>query len=65
MALVGIVGVRLVWVATVFVASPDFGTLMLVYPASLGINAIGVVGICFFLKKRQPGGYFGLPEGNA
>ena len=40
----GVCGVRFVWIGTVFAATPTFGTLLLVYPVSLGITCLLIVG---------------------
>ncbi len=42
-AVVGICGVRLVWVFTVFRWSPTFATIMQVYPLSLAVTALVVL----------------------
>ncbi len=39
----GICGVRLIWMFTVFQKYPDFTTIMLVYPISLGVTALAIV----------------------
>ena len=45
----GVCGVRALWVFAVFPASPAFATVMLAYPASLGITAVLMVGLLAWL----------------
>lgn len=53
-SVVGICGVRLGWIFTVFRASPTFATIMQVYPVSLGVTTIAIliVTICIKPSKR-------------
>ena len=46
LALVGICGVRITWLYTLFPASPDYGTLMACYPVSWLITGI-FIGILY------------------
>lgn len=52
-AVVGIVGTRIVWIATVFRARPSFATVMQVYPLSLGLTAAAIVLVWFILRRRD------------
>ncbi len=54
-AIVSIVGVRMLWVWLVYPLNPCFETLMFVYPISLCLNAAGVV--TYFLLTRKRKGY--------
>ncbi|MBQ3389646.1 MAG: MATE family efflux transporter [Firmicutes bacterium] len=45
-------GTRILWVYTVFRQHGTFGSLLLVYPVSLGLNAL-VIGICALLFSRK------------
>lgn len=54
---VGICGVRLLWLYTVFERHPDFFTLMVAYPISWGAAAIALV-FCYYITK---GKVFRLP----
>ena len=38
--MLGVCGIRLLWIAFVFPANPTFHTIMLVYPLSLGVTAV-------------------------
>lgn len=51
-ALVGICTIRIVWLYTVFAASPDYATLMLVYPVSWLVTTI-FTGIAYFYAMRH------------
>lgn len=52
-AVVGICGVRLTWIFTVFKAYPTFATIMQVYPLSLGITALVILIIILILKPSK------------
>lgn len=54
-AIVSIVGVRMLWVWLVYPLRPCFETLMFVYPISLFLNASGVA--TYFLLTRKRKGY--------
>ncbi|MGI6756000.1 MAG: MATE family efflux transporter [Atopobiaceae bacterium] len=46
-----IVGLRLIYVATVFAHNPTYPVLLTVYPISLGVNAACLVILYFFVRK--------------
>lgn len=50
---VGICGVRLIWIFTVFQYSPSFTTIMQVYPLSLGITAFAILAVTLILKPSR------------
>lgn len=50
---VGVCGVRALWVFAIFPASPTFGTVMLAYPASLGVTAVLMVGLLAWLRPSR------------
>ena len=52
-AVIGICGVRLTWVFTVFRQSPSFTTIMQVYPLSLGITAAVILAVTLIVKPSQ------------
>lgn len=52
-AVVGICGVRLVWIFTVFKHSPSFTTIMQVYPISLGITALAILVVTLIVKPSR------------
>lgn len=52
-AVVGICGVRLTWVFTVFRRSPSFATIMQVYPLSLGVTAAVILAVTLLVKPSQ------------
>lgn len=52
-AVVGICGVRLTWIFVVFQQSPSFGTIMQVYPLSLGITAAVILVVTLFVKPSK------------
>ena len=58
-AVIGICGVRLTWIFTVFQRAPSFSTIMQVYPLSLGITAAAILIVTLFVKPSQR--YF-LPD---
>lgn len=51
-SMAGICGVRLLWVATVFKASPTFPTLIAVYPLSWIVTAALITIAYFVIRKR-------------
>ena len=51
MAVIGVCGVRLLWVWTVFKKYPTFKTLMRVYPVSWAVTALSVA-IAYFVVRR-------------
>lgn len=52
-AVIGICGVRLTWVFTVFRQAPSFATIMQVYPLSLGITAAAILAVTLVVKPSQ------------
>ena len=52
-AVVGICGVRLTWIFTVFRQSPSFPTIMQVYPISLGTTAVAILAVTLFVKPSR------------
>ena len=52
-AVIGICGVRLTWVFTVFRQAPSFTTIMQVYPLSLGITAAVILAVTLAVKPSQ------------
>lgn len=52
-AVVGICGVRLVWIFTVFKQIPSFTTIMQVYPISLGVTALAIVVVTLIVKPSR------------
>lgn len=52
-AVVGICGVRLTWIFTVFQQSPSFSTIMQVYPLSLGVTAAVILAVTLFVKPSR------------
>jgi putative MATE family efflux protein len=51
-SLIGICGIRIVWVCTIFKKSPTFTTVMQSYPVSLSITAFAIAILCMILKKK-------------
>lgn len=52
-AVIGICGVRLTWIFTVFQKSPSFTTIMQVYPLSLGITAAVILVVTLLVKPSK------------
>ncbi|MDE6626528.1 MAG: MATE family efflux transporter [Lachnospiraceae bacterium] len=52
-AVVGICGVRLTWIFTVFRHSPSFAVIMQVYPISLGITTAVIMVVTLLVKPSQ------------
>lgn len=52
-AVIGICGVRLTWIFTVFRQIPSFTTIMQVYPLSLGITAVVILAVTLFVKPSK------------
>lgn len=52
-AVIGICGVRLTWIFTVFRQAPSFTTIMQVYPISLGITAAVILVVTLFVKPSR------------
>lgn len=61
-AVVGICGVRLVWIFTVFRQAPSFATIMQVYPLSLGITTAVILAVTLLVKPSQR---YRIQSGNA
>lgn len=51
-ALIGICGVRIIWIYTIFAAHHTFGTLMVVYPFSWVVTSIVLIGVYFVFMKK-------------
>lgn len=51
-ALIGICGVRIIWIYTIFAAHHTFGTLMVVYPFSWVVTSVVLIGVYFVFKKK-------------
>lgn len=52
-AVIGICGVRLTWIFTVFQQAPSFQTIMQVYPLSLGVTAAVILLVTLFVKPSR------------
>lgn len=52
-AVIGICGVRLTWIFTVFRQAPSFTTIMQVYPISLGVTAAVIVAVTLVVKPSR------------
>lgn len=52
-AVIGICGVRLTWIFTVFRQAPSFTTIMQVYPISLGVTAAVILAVTLFVKPSK------------
>ena len=52
-AVIGICGVRLTWIFTVFRRAPSFTTIMQVYPLSLGITAAVILAVTLIVKPSR------------
>ena len=52
-AVIGICGVRLTWIFTVFQRAPSFTTIMQVYPLSLGITAAVILVVTLIVKPSR------------
>ena len=55
MALLGICGVRILWVYTVFARDGSFTTLMTCYPISWAITAVGLIAAYAIFRRRRAG----------
>lgn len=53
LTLLGVCGVRILWVAFVFKAVPTFNCIMTVYPVSLGTTALLMVGALLFARPAR------------
>lgn len=49
----GVCGVRLIWIYTVFVRVKTFEILMMIYPVSWIITAVGIVAAYFVVRKKE------------
>lgn len=52
-SVVGICGVRIAWIFTVFQQAPSFQTIMQVYPISLGITTAVILVVTLFVKPSK------------
>ena len=52
-AVIGICGVRLTWIFTVFRRAPSFTTIMRVYPLSLGITTVAILVMTLIVKPSR------------
>ncbi len=52
-SVIGICGVRLTWIFTVFRNAPSFTTIMQVYPLSLGITAVVILIVTLCVRPSQ------------
>jgi Na+-driven multidrug efflux pump len=52
---VGVCGIRIAWVFTIFAASPKFDTLMMVYPVSWIVTA-GALGVAYLIILHKKNG---------
>lgn len=52
-AVIGICGVRLTWIFTVFRQRPSFTTIMQVYPLSLGVTAAVILAVTLFMRPSR------------
>lgn len=52
-AVIGICGVRLIWIFTVFRQAPSFATIMQVYPVSLAVTAVVILVVTLFVKPSK------------
>ncbi|MCM1282553.1 MAG: MATE family efflux transporter [Muribaculaceae bacterium] len=52
-SVVGICGVRLVWIFTVFQKNPAFATIMQVYPISLGVTAVAILLVTILVRPSR------------
>ena len=52
----GVCGVRLLWVQFVFPADPTFANIMLVYPVSLGITCLLILGALLWCRPSRMAG---------
>ena len=60
----GVCGIRALWVVAVFPASPSFSTVLLAYPVSLGVTAVLMLGMLFVCRPSK-GLAIGAGEENA
>ena len=49
----GVCGVRLIWIYTVFEQFKTFDILMMIYPVSWVITAIGIISAYFVIRKKE------------
>lgn len=52
-SVVGICGIRLLWIFTVFQKIPSFTTIMQVYPISLGVTALAILIVTLIVKPSK------------
>ena len=53
LTMLGVCGIRILWVAFVFPTSPTFATVMAVYPLSLGTTALLILGAALFCRPAR------------
>ena len=53
LTMLGVCGVRIVWVYTAFAANRTFDTLLLAYPLSLAVTAARCWARCFSTVRQQ------------
>lgn len=49
----GVCGVRLIWIYTVFAQFKTFDILMMIYPVSWIITAVGIIAAYFVIRKKE------------
>ncbi len=49
----GVCGVRLIWIYTVFARIQSFDVLMMIYPVSWAITAVGIIIAYFVVRKKE------------
>ncbi len=52
-SVVGICGIRLAWIFTVFRRAPSFSTIMQVYPISLGATALAILAVTLIVRPSR------------
>ena len=55
LTMLGVCGVRIVWVYTAFAANRTFDTLLLAYPLSLAVTAALMIALTLFIDKTKLG----------
>ena len=51
-SLVGICGIRIIWILTIFKNNRTFPAIMVSYPVSLSITAFAIGLLCIYLKRK-------------
>ena len=49
----GVCGVRLIWIYTIFEKMKNFEILMMIYPVSWAITAVGIISAYFVIRKKE------------